>query len=37
LLWAHPAHEFTEASCVDAADLLNQDDSYCAQDAEPYV
>jgi hypothetical protein len=26
LLWAHPAHEFTEASCVNAADLLNQDD-----------
>jgi len=27
LLRAHPAHEFTQPSCVDGADLLNQDTS----------
>ena len=25
LLWAHPAYEFTEPSCVNSAHLLNQD------------
>jgi hypothetical protein len=25
LLRAHPAHELTKPSCVDGADLLNQD------------
>ena len=25
LLRAHPAHEFTQPSCADGADLLNQD------------